>query len=51
MQGLQVELFDGLSETHGWPLHRLGDRLCILEVVLLPVGSARPVKAALRGVA
>ena len=38
MQRLQVELVRRLSgnELHGWPLHSLGDRLGIAEVVLLP---------------
>jgi hypothetical protein len=37
VQSLQVELIGGLGgdELHRWPLHRLGDRLCITEVVLL----------------
>ena len=43
VERLQIELFDRLrrDELHGWPLHRLGDRLGITEVILLPlrVGS------------
>src|SRR6266498_1438713 len=37
MQRLQVELIGGLRryELHRWPLHRLGDRLRVAEVVLL----------------
>ena len=37
MQRLQVELLCRLRrhELHGWPLHRLGNRLGITEVVLL----------------
>ena len=37
MQRLQVELIGGLrrDELHRWPLHRLGNRLSITEVVLL----------------
>jgi hypothetical protein len=39
VQRLQVKLIGGLrcNELHRWPLHRLGDRLCITEVVLLPL--------------
>ena len=39
MQGLQVELIRGLRgyELHRRPLHRLGDRLRITEVILLPL--------------
>src|SRR6266498_178469 len=38
-QSLQVELIGGLRrhELHRWPLHRLGDRLRVAEVVLLPL--------------
>src|SRR6266496_4992067 len=37
VQRLQVELIGGLRryELHRWPLHRLGDRLRVAEVVLL----------------
>ena len=37
MQCLQVELIGGLGrhELHRWPLHRLGNRLGVAEVVLL----------------
>jgi hypothetical protein len=37
MQRLQVELIGALRrhELHRWPLHRLGDRLRVAEVVLL----------------
>jgi hypothetical protein len=37
MQRLQVELIGGLGgdEFHGWPLHCLGNRFGIAEVVLL----------------
>src|SRR6266702_1902953 len=36
-QRLSVELIGGLGrhELHRWPLHRLGDRLRVAEVVLL----------------
>ena len=37
MQRLQVELIGGLRrhKLHRWPLHRLGDRLRVAEIVLL----------------
>ena len=37
MQRLQVELIGGLGrhELHRWPLHRLGNRFGVAEVVLL----------------
>ena len=37
VQRLQVELVSSLGchELHGWALHRLGDRLCVAEVVHL----------------
>lgn len=39
MQRLQVELVGRLRryKLHGWALHRLGDRLRITKVVLLPL--------------
>ena len=39
MQRLQVELVSclGGDELHCWPLHSLGDRLGIVEIVLLPL--------------
>jgi hypothetical protein len=39
MRDLQVELVGGLGRDkfHRWTLHRLGDRLCIAEIVLLPL--------------
>ncbi len=42
MQRLQVELIGGLRrhKLHRWTLHRLGDRLRVAEVVLLPRCSA-----------
>src|SRR6516165_8272448 len=42
MQGLQVELIDGLrrDERHSGTLDRLGDRLCITKVVLLSLRLA-----------
>jgi hypothetical protein len=49
MQGLQVELIRGLCrhELHRWPLHCLGDRFSIPEVVLLPfrIGTKRTSRA------
>ena len=40
MQRLQVELVGGLRghKLHRWTLHRLGDRLRVAEVILLPLG-------------
>jgi hypothetical protein len=40
MQSLQVELIGGLrrDKLHRWTLHRLGDRLRVAEVILLPLG-------------
>jgi hypothetical protein len=39
VQRLQVELFDGLprDELHRRTLHRLGNRLRVAEIVLLPL--------------
>ena len=39
MERLQIELIGSLCrhELHGGPLHRLGNRLCVAEVVLLPL--------------
>jgi hypothetical protein len=43
MQGLQVELLDGLrsDEPHRWALHCFGDRLGVAEIVLLSLARGR----------
>jgi hypothetical protein len=40
MQRLQVELVGGLRrhKLHRWTLHRLGNRLRVAEIILLPLG-------------
>src|SRR5215213_7917796 len=39
MECLQIQLIGSLRrhELYRWPLHRLSDRLCVAEVVLLPL--------------
>ena len=41
MQRLQIELVNRLDgdKLHRWPLHGLGDRFGIVEVILLPLGN------------
>jgi hypothetical protein len=43
MQRLQVELVGGLRrhKLHRWTLHRLGNRLRVAEIILLPLGICR----------
>ncbi len=42
MQRLRVELIRGLhrQELHRWPLHGLGDRLRVAEIVLLSLRNS-----------